>query len=234
MASLSLDGSPTPRKKTPLSFFLHNDDQFEDENTHISGGAPIKRESNTAVLDAVPLTTSRFNNQLPPPPPSARNSSYKQSQVAAPAMSMPANGFGLGISQGPPARKVHLDELLAKLSEQQVLLNKQSTALHAQRAGETSPDSSGSGAFTNPYAATPRVDHQFNDITQADMAEMLRLKKELETAQTQIARMDQELSQSRITKHTLEQAMGSQFDSDFDHIRDLRPQGVAARVDNWV
>ncbi|KAH0092628.1 ARM repeat-containing protein, partial [Aureobasidium melanogenum] len=234
MASLSLDGSPTPRKKTPLNFFLHSDDQFEDENTHMSGGAPIKRESNTAVPDAVPLTTSRFNNQLPPPPPSTHNSSYKQSQVAAPAMSMPANGFGLGISQAPPARNVHLDELLAKLSEQQVLLNRQSTALHAQRAGETSPDSSGSGAFTNPYAATPRVDHQFNDITQADMAEMLRLKKELETAQTQIARMDQELSQSRITKHTLEQAMGSQFDSDFDHIRDLRPQGVAARVDNWV
>ncbi|KAH0001809.1 ARM repeat-containing protein, partial [Aureobasidium melanogenum] len=212
MASLSLDGSPTPRKKTPLNFFLHNDDQFEDENTHISGGAvgfgtatmfqsfdltsalqPIKREPNTAVPDTVPLTTSRFNNQLPPPPPSTRNSSYKQSQVAAPAMSMPANGFGLGISQAPPARNVHLDELLVKLSEQQVLLNKQSTALHAQRAGETSPDSSGSGALTNPYATIPRIDHQFNDITQADMAEMLRLKKELETAQTQIARMDQEL-----------------------------------------
>ncbi|KAH0071910.1 hypothetical protein KCU60_g19659, partial [Aureobasidium melanogenum] len=96
MASLSLDGSPTPRKKTPLNFFLHSDDQFEDENTHMSGGAvgfgtaimfhsfdltsalqPIKRESNTAVPDAVPLTTSRFNNQLPPPPPSTHNSSYK-------------------------------------------------------------------------------------------------------------------------------------------------------------
>ncbi|KAG9623321.1 hypothetical protein KCU64_g20354, partial [Aureobasidium melanogenum] len=159
MASLSLDGSPTPRKKTPLNFFLHNDDQFEDENTHIPGGAPAKRDTNTAVSNAVPLTTSRFNNQLPPPPPTTRNSSYKQSQVAAPAMSMPANGFGLGVSQAPPARNVHLDELLAKLSEQQVLLNKQSTALHAQRAGETSPGSSGSGALTNPYAATTRIDH---------------------------------------------------------------------------
>jgi hypothetical protein len=151
-----------------------------------------------------------------------------------PAMSMPANSLGLGASQTPPARNSHLDELLFKLNEQQVLLSKQSTALHAQRGGETSPDSSGSGALTNPYAATPRTDSQFNDISQADLAEMLRLKKELESAQTQIARMDQELSQSRITKHTLEQAMGSQFDSDFDHIRDLRPQGVTARVDNWV
>jgi hypothetical protein len=152
-----------------------------------------------------------------------------------PSMSMPSNGLSLG--GGPealPARNSHLDELLAKLNEQQVLLSKQSTALHAQRGGETSPDSSGSGALTNPFANTPRTGSQFNDVSQADLAEMMRLKKELESAQTQIARMDQELSQSRITKHTLEQAMGSQFDSDFDHIRDLRPHGVAARVDNWV
>jgi hypothetical protein len=152
-----------------------------------------------------------------------------------PSMSMPSNSLGLG--GGPealPARNSHLDELLAKLNEQQVLLSKQSTALHAQRGGETSPDSSGSGALTNPFANTPRTGSQFNDVSQADLAEMMRLKKELESAQTQIARMDQELSQSRITKHTLEQAMGSQFDSDFDHIRDLRPHGVAARVDNWV
>jgi hypothetical protein len=98
MASLSLDGSPTPRKKTPLNFFLHDEDQFEDENAHMSGGAvgsdtvtmfhsfdltfasqQPKRDSNTAVSNAVPLTTSHFANQLPPPPPSTRNSSYKAS-----------------------------------------------------------------------------------------------------------------------------------------------------------
>lgn len=98
MASLSLDGSPTPRKKTPLNFFLHTEDQFEDENAHISGGAvgsdtvimfhsfdltlasqQPKRESNTPVSNAMPLATSRFSNQLPPPPPSTRNSSYKAS-----------------------------------------------------------------------------------------------------------------------------------------------------------
>ncbi|THX86015.1 ARM repeat-containing protein [Aureobasidium pullulans] len=250
MASLSLDGSPTPRKKAPLNFFLHDEDAFEDENTHMSGGAVgfdtstmyhpfnltfrqqgVKRDTNSAISDTVPLTTSRFVNQLPPPPPSTRNSSYK-GQTNMPIMSMPPPS-SLGISQPPPARNLHLDELLAKLSEQQILLNKQNTALYGQRGGD-SPASSGSGALTNPYAATPRTDSQINDISQADLAEMLRLKKELETAQTQIARMDQELSQSRITKHTLEQAMGSQFDSDFDHIRDLRPQGVAARVDNWV
>lgn len=149
-----------------------------------------------------------------------------------PLMSMPPQG--LGISQSP-ARNLHLEDLLAKLSEQQVLLNKQNSTLQAQRRGDGSPRSSGSSdALTNPYATTPRTESQFNDIPSAELAEMMRLKKELETAQTQIARMDQELSQTRITKHTLEQAMGSQFDSDFDHIRDLRPQNVASRVDTWV
>jgi hypothetical protein len=98
MASLSLDGSPTPRKKTPLNFFHHTEDQFEVENAHISGGAvgsdtvimfqsfdltfapqQPKRDTNTPISNAVPLATSRFSNQLPPPPPSTRNSSYKAS-----------------------------------------------------------------------------------------------------------------------------------------------------------
>jgi hypothetical protein len=95
MASLILDGSPTPRKKTPLNFFFHDEDTFKDENTHITGAAvgfefdtmfsafnlPLrqqrnKRETNTP---SVPLTTSRFINQLPPPPPTTRNSSLKVS-----------------------------------------------------------------------------------------------------------------------------------------------------------
>jgi HEPN domain-containing protein len=136
---------------------------------------------------------------------------------------MHASASGLGISEAP--RNHDLDDLLAKLSEQQVLLSRQNTAIQAQRGGGGSPDSTGSAALTNPYTVTSRSE---------EVAEMLRLKQALETANNKIASMDQELSQTRITKHTLEQAMGSQFDSDFDHIRDLRPQGVVARVDNWV
>lgn len=98
MASLSLDGSPTPRKKTPLNFFLHAEGHLEDENAYISGGAvgfdtvimlhssdltlasqQPKREPNTSTAKAMPLATSRFTNQLPPPPPSTRNPSYKVS-----------------------------------------------------------------------------------------------------------------------------------------------------------
>lgn len=138
----------------------------------------------------------------------------------------------------PSARNMHLDELLTKLSEQQVLLNKQKDAInshrHDENSGSSSSRSGSGGALTNPYATTPRSDAFGFDNSPMPDVEVLRLKQQLEMAQSKIARMDQELSQSRITKHTLEQAMGSQFDPDFDHTRDLRPQGVAARVDSWV
>lgn len=146
-----------------------------------------------------------------------------------------------------PARNLHLEELLVKLSEQQQrlsnqtsALNDQTNAINAQRGAsggnagnlDGSAGSSGSGgAVTNPYATTPRTDSQFNDVSPA---ELMRLKQKLENAEAKLVLMDQELTQTRITKHTVEEAMGSQFDSDFDHIRGLRPQGVAARVDSWV
>lgn len=44
---------------------------------------------------------------------------------------------------------------------------------------------------------------------------VLRLKIELEKAKGKIARMDQELTQTRITKHTIEQAIGSNSEADF-------------------
>ncbi|KAF1353224.1 armadillo-type protein [Delphinella strobiligena] len=131
-----------------------------------------------------------------------------------------------------------MDALLARLSEQQGRLAKQKDELTAQN--KTSYHSGFSSCSTldlpntDPYATTPRTASNNNSDSPPDPAEVLRLKQELVTAQTTIAHMDQELSQSRITKHTMEQALGSQFDPDYDHTRDLGPQAVVNRVDNWV
>lgn len=99
MASLSLDGSPTPRKRTPLNFFLHDEDKFGDENTHTVGAVgfeidsmispnspsdlnmwqqPCKRDSGAAPGDnTLPVATARYINQMPAAPPTTRNPSYK-------------------------------------------------------------------------------------------------------------------------------------------------------------
>lgn len=133
-----------------------------------------------------------------------------------------------------------MDQLLARLSQQQGKLAQQKDELDAHNgsnsAGAKSRSSSRSPSEqpSDPYANTPRTGSNPTSGSPTDPAELLRLKKELISAQTRIARMDQELSQSRITKHTMEQALGSQFDPDFDHTRDLGPQPLVSRVDNWV
>lgn len=129
-----------------------------------------------------------------------------------------------------------MDELLAHLAEQEVVSSKQRLEhqqLNAQHHAEGSRSSSHSGSEqpnTDSYAITPRTGSQ---EPSASPKTVLRLQQELDMAQNQIAHMNQELNQSRITKHTMEQAMGSQFDADFDHTREFgsRPH---SRVDGWV
>jgi len=132
-----------------------------------------------------------------------------------------------------------MEALLVRLSEQQGRLAQQKDELHAQNnnsnpSGSSSSRSASEQPSTDPRATTPRTaSHRASD-SPPDAAELLRLKQELVSAQSKIARMDQELAQSRITKHTMEQALGSQFDPEFDHTRDLGTQNVVNRIDNWV
>jgi len=116
-----------------------------------------------------------------------------------------------------------MDLLLAKLSQQQAVINKQHETLKSvedisyTRTVEYVNASSVSSALITPAAghfesAAPSTGHVTPvDIgnTQPSAEEVLRLKLELEQAKGKIARMDQELTQTRITKHTIEQAIGA-------------------------
>ena len=117
-----------------------------------------------------------------------------------------------------------MDSLLAKLSEQQVLLTKQKSAIspaaEPNRKGEESKqikdDSSASSTLLTPASgsfghSSPTSDGE--DTVKVETTEMVRLKMELETAKNQIARQKQELDQSRVIKHTFDQAMGPPSDT---------------------
>lgn len=122
-----------------------------------------------------------------------------------------------------------MDLLLAKLSEQQAVINKQHEALKTvedisyTRTVEYVNKSSGGSALVTPAteffeSTAPSTGHvtPVNDgNTQPSADEVLRLKLELEQAKGKIARMDQELTQTRITKHTIEQAIGTASEADF-------------------
>lgn len=107
-----------------------------------------------------------------------------------------------------------MESLLAKLSEQQTLIAKQKSAPvpTTENMNQTREESSTSPSLLTP--ATESFGHSSPDTDGdgticLDKAEMARLKKELDAAKDQIARQRQELEQSRVINHTLDQAMGS-------------------------
>ena len=109
-----------------------------------------------------------------------------------------------------------MDSLLAKLSEQQALLVKQKTTLPIKGDDEShaKEGSSASSTLLTPasesFSCTNTADtaKDEDDKSRIDASEMARLKKELDDAKNQIARQKQELDQTRVIKHTFDQAMG--------------------------
>ena len=109
-----------------------------------------------------------------------------------------------------------MEELLVKLSEQQALLEKQKNALTTTdiTAPYTDHDESNSDSVpltpaTDSFNDTPATEDSDGEKTiKLDPVEMLRLKKELDAAKDKIARQEQELSQTRIIKHTFDQVKG--------------------------
>ena len=125
-----------------------------------------------------------------------------------------------------------MDNLLAKLSEQQILLEKQKNAILTtdkkptpitekvanpntdKNAPYSDIDESTSGSVpltpaTDSFHDTPETENSDEEKTiMLDPAEMLRLKKELGAAKDKIARQEQELSQARNNKPTLDSIKG--------------------------
>ena len=94
---------------------------------------------------------------------------------------------------------------MARLSKQQ--------KLHAlqKRQVESSSDESHTSSPTDPYATTPPTESVATSDGRPDAVEIFRLNKELELTRERMAQLELELTQSRITQHTVEQAIGSPF-----------------------
>lgn len=132
-----------------------------------------------------------------------------------------------------------MDKLLAKLSEQSAAITKQTEALKSSEdiiAYSRTADYVSAGSSVAITPATEMFNHSTAPTTsspslagddQPAADEVLRLKMELEAANGKIARMDQELAQTRITKHTIDQAIGTASEADFlihgqSEVSDLR------------
>lgn len=94
---------------------------------------------------------------------------------------------------------------MARLSKHQ--------GLHAQKKHrvESSSEEERTSSPTDPYGNTPPTESVTNSDGRPDAAEVFRLNKELELTRERMAQLEVELTQSRITQHTVEQAIGSPF-----------------------
>lgn len=145
-----------------------------------------------------------------------------------------------------------MDSLLAKLSEQQAILEKQKNTLSPKQyeKGQHQDDSSSGSVLLTPaseqnnFGKAQSGDEKGKDITvQLDAVEMVRLKKELDAAKDQIARQKKELDQNRVIKHTLDQVTGlpsgAEFKPKFEALSgqhaSLNPpiRAATVRQDNW-
>ena len=110
-----------------------------------------------------------------------------------------------------------MDNILAKLSHQQSLIEKQKNAVAA--------------AETVMATATQAADHvgQSSSSSQGNHdGAVQRLQKELEAAKALIARQEQEMIQNRNITHTLDQAMGPPSEVDYNMRGDVTEQTIAS------
>lgn len=102
-----------------------------------------------------------------------------------------------------------VDQLLAKLTEQQDRLTRQKRSFEdgLNKANDSTSEA------TDPYGDSPPTAPTENTMSDGrpDAAEVLRLKKELEAAKERMAQMDLQITQSRLAQHTMEEAIGSPF-----------------------
>lgn len=113
-------------------------------------------------------------------------------------------------------------DILAKLSEQQALLEKQKNLLvgnsivpATRTEADESSAASPSASAVDPSPGSVPIDATRCDAGGTEASELHRLKQELLAANSKIALQEQELAQTRVIKHTLDQALGPPSEADF-------------------
>lgn len=189
------NGSPTPRRT--FTNRSHENAIIDDDKMQ------YRMDANSMMKKtATALSTSKLINQ----PAKTKNSTID--------------------TQNP------MDKLLAKLSEQQATLKQRDAPQmtdgnaqeHVYQNSELVSESTSKAVSyksSSSVAVSTNTSHDSTSVAESPNAgqpsrsEILRLKIELEKARGKIAMMDQELTQTRITKHTVEQAIGGVADGDY-------------------
>ncbi|KAJ6001764.1 hypothetical protein N7522_006991 [Penicillium canescens] len=111
-----------------------------------------------------------------------------------------------------------IERILANLSPKSI----QTTRSEAEPSSGPSQVAPILKSLPNPYTTVPHQPYSQEDNT----VELRRLKQELLAANSKIALQEQELAQTRVIKHTLDQALGFPSEADFSS-REIREQTIS-------
>ena len=112
-----------------------------------------------------------------------------------------------------PSAEVNLDKLLHNLQDSSKALKQQEQELRNDTHGEN--------CKTNPLVNEKPEAAKATAANKIDVAEMMRVKQELEAARSVITRQEQELAETRTLKQTIDQAMGPPSEVDFGAVADI-------------
>ena len=128
-----------------------------------------------------------------------------------------------------------LDKLLTNLQDSNKALKKQEKELKNEPVADDHKDGDHTSASSlcAPPSATaadvaikPGPGFQALATAKVDVAEMMRVKQELEAAKSVISRQEQELAETRTLKQTMDQAMGPPSEVDFGAPNDISEQTI--------
>ncbi|CBF74323.1 hypothetical protein AN4285.2 [Aspergillus nidulans FGSC A4] len=208
----------------------------------LSGGREISghKHSNPCISSPDPLATSKLGNLQSPVGQKNDNASNKKQKLEHTSNTLPLTGNSemerllAKLSPKPQlsdSKQTINQDILSKLSEQQLLLDQQKSILAKNKVVGPGHLEERDKPLTMPQrmdakqAASPKEVARF-EAFDTEGSELLRLKRELQAANSKIALQEQELAQTRVIKHTLDQALGPPSEADFSG-RDISEQTIS-------
>ncbi|KAF7168126.1 hypothetical protein CNMCM5623_001240 [Aspergillus felis] len=190
-----------------------------------------RKQSSSPNSTPDPLVSSKLGNFQPPAGEvvdvlSNKKQKLEHSSTAYPSRSSEMEKLLAKLSPKPQSstfKPVENREILTKLSEQQALLEQQNHLLTSNSALIEEHVDRNKNSAVMPLTSTLEISHATEPIdntcfgaTDIERSEVLRLKKELLAANSKLALQEQELAQTRVMKHTLDQALGTPSEADFN------------------
>ncbi|PGH23118.1 hypothetical protein AJ80_02746 [Polytolypa hystricis UAMH7299] len=220
--SFMASGSPGGSRKPSSQFLPQFDGGATAQNASHGRVSSGMKHLNASESPPNPLVSSKLGNLQSMPNCDEGNPSNKKQKLEHSSVA----------SLNKDALPTTMDQILAKLSPKEPLPSLETSLLNegvqlklseqqrtlvgnAMRASSMGED--GVPCLGSRPAApnvSPNTTSDDSSITPG-YAEMLRLKQELHVANSRIALQEQELAQTRVIKHTMEQAMGPPSEADF-------------------